>query len=176
MSSSTCPPSEAYLQLVTSHQVHLRGCIFASLANHADAEDVLQRTNLALLRKASDFPEGGNFLAWAIAVAKYEILSFVRDSRRERLVFSDSIIELMCDAASLETHDLTDRQEALRTCLARMPEHGRRYLVLRYAGNRSIQQIADNSGKTVDGVKALLYRLRRKLEQCVQMNVARNQA
>src|SRR5690606_24164827 len=39
-------PSDAYVQQLTAHQVHLQGYIFASLANHADAEDVLQRTNL----------------------------------------------------------------------------------------------------------------------------------
>lgn len=169
-------PSEAYVQQLTTHQVHLQGYIFASLANHADAEDVLQRTNLTLLRKSADFPAGGEFLPWAIAVAKYEILSFIRDFRRDRAVFNPTLVEMMCESAADEVSEVSQRQEMLRSCLQKLPETSRRFLALRYASDKSIQQIAELSGRSTDGVKAVLFRLRRKLEDCIERTMARSQA
>jgi RNA polymerase sigma-70 factor (ECF subfamily) len=169
-------PSDAYVQQLTTHQVHLQGYIFASLANHADAEDVLQRTNLTLLKKSADFPADGEFLPWAIAVAKYEILSFIRDFRRDRAVFNPTLVEMMCESASSEVPEVTERQEVLRSCLQQLPERSRRFLALRYASDKSIQQIAEQSGRSIDGVKAVLFRLRRKLEQCVERGMSRSQA
>jgi RNA polymerase sigma-70 factor, ECF subfamily len=168
-------PSDAYVQKLTAHQVHLQGYIFASLANHADAEDVLQRTNLTLLKKGGSFPPDGEFLPWAIAVAKYEILSFIRDFRRDRAVFNPALVELMCDSAALEVTEVTQRQEVLRGCLQQLPERSRRFLTLRYASDKTLQQIAETSGRSIDGVKAVLFRLRRKLEQCVERGLARSQ-
>lgn len=176
MSTSKCTPSESYLQLVTTHQMQLRGCIFAALGNHADAEDVLQRTNLALLRKAANFPEGGRFLPWALGVAKYEILSFIRDARRERLVFNADLVELMCDASARESATISDRHDALRGCLERLPERSRKILAMRYIKNRNLQQIAESTNRSIDGAKSLLFRIRRKLEQCIERGMARSRS
>jgi RNA polymerase sigma-70 factor, ECF subfamily len=154
--------------------MQLRGCIFASLGNHADAEDVLQRTNLALLRKAANFPEGGRFLPWALGVAKYEILSFVRDARRERLVFNADLVELMCDASDQEAHSISDRHDALRGCLEKLPERSRQILAMRYINNRNLEQIAHSTNRSIDGAKSILFRLRRKLERCIERNMARS--
>lgn len=176
MSASPCTPGEDYLQLVTSHQMQLRGCIFAALGNHADADDVLQRTNVALLRKASHFAEGGHFLAWALSVARFEILSFIRDARRERLVFGVEVAELMCDASAAECYDVSDRHEALRNCLEKLPERSRQMLTMKYVGNHSLEQIATVTNRSVDGAKSVLFRLRRKLEQCIERGMAKHGA
>jgi RNA polymerase sigma-70 factor, ECF subfamily len=164
--------SATYIKGLTAYQPHLQGYIFASLGNHLDAEDVLQRTNLTLLKKESDFPEGGEFLPWAIAIAKYEILSYIRDSRRDRSVFSPSIVEMMCDTAADEAMNVTDRQEALRGCLGSLPDRSRNMLTMRYASEKSLSQIAERTGRSIDGVKSMLFRLRKQLEQCIERKLS----
>ena len=123
---------EVYVQELTSSQNRLRGYILAALGNHANTSDVLQRTNLTLWKKAREFRPGAEFLPWALSIARYEILAFLRDHRRDRHVFSDDVAVLMLDAAAREIGKPGDRQAALRQCLEKLPLRSRELLWQRY--------------------------------------------
>jgi RNA polymerase sigma-70 factor (ECF subfamily) len=165
---------DAYVQQLTASQGRLRGFILASLGNYADTADVLQRTNLVLWRKAGEFRRGAEFLPWALTIARYEILSFLRDSQRDRHVFSSDVAELMATAAAAETSDPNDRQLALRKCLEKVPRRSRDLLWQRYGAEKSIRQIAAETARTEDAVKSLFLRIRKSLEQCVETSLKWN--
>lgn len=170
MASTSLKPE--FVQLLTDNQVLLRGFVLASVADHVAADEIVQRTNLSLCRKASGFREGAPFLPWAIAIARYEILSFVRDKKRDRLVLSPEVVELMADAATRLPEAIETRQQALRACLGKMNTNQRRVLDLRYVHGKSITAIAEAIERSNDGVKSLLARLRRSLAECITRNVA----
>ena len=73
-------PFEDLAQLLANHQGALFGYIAFLVGRVDDVPEILQQTNLALLRKAVEFQPGSNFLAWARGVAYFEVLTF----RRER--------------------------------------------------------------------------------------------
>jgi len=159
---------ERYVQELTTHQSRLRGYILAALGNYANSADVLQRTNLKLWKKAGEFRPGAAFLPWAMAIARYEILSFLRDHQRDRLVFSEDVAMLLMDSAESELGDPGDRQSALRKCMERLPKRSRELLWFRYDEGKSIKQIAEESDRTQDSVKCLLLRVRKSLEKCIE--------
>ena len=159
---------DAYVQQLTASQSKLRGYILASLGNYANTADVLQRTNLTLWNKAREFHPGADFLPWAIAIARYEILSFLRDHQRDRLVFSEDVAKLMLDAAVEGASDMDDRQLALRKCLKKLPHRSRELLRQRYDTSRSIKQIASDSKRSTDSIKSLFLRIRKTLERCIE--------
>jgi RNA polymerase sigma-70 factor, ECF subfamily len=164
----------AYVQNLTASQSRLRGFILASLGNYADTADVLQRTNLVLWKKAAEFRAGADFLPWALTIARYEILSFLRDSQRDRHVYSSDVASLMADVAAAEASDLNDRQVALRKCLEKVPQRSRELLWQRYGAEKSIRQIAADSARSEDAVKSLFLRIRKSLERCVEADVKWN--
>lgn len=170
MASTSLKPE--FVQLLTDHQVPLRGFVLASVADHVAADEILQRTNLSLCRKADGFREGAPFLPWAIAIARFEILSFVRDKQRDRLVLAPEVVELMSEAAAKLPESTEARQTALRACLSKMDANQRRVLDLRYVHGKSIKAIAEAIERSNDGVKSLLARLRRSLAECITRNVA----
>jgi RNA polymerase sigma-70 factor (ECF subfamily) len=165
---------DAYVQQLTTSQSRLRGYILASLGNYADTADVLQRTNLVLWKKAGEFRSGADFLPWALTIARYEILSFLRDSQRDKHVYSADVATLMLDAAGVEAIDQDERQLALRKCLEKVPRHSRDLLWQRYGAEKSIRQIATESQRSEDSVKSLFLRLRKSLERCVEAGMKWN--
>ena len=163
--------SDAFIQLLTTHQSHLRGYILGSLGNYAYSEDVLQQTNLVLWKKCSEFRPDADFLPWALAVARYEILAFIRDKQREHLVFYPDVAELMMESCIPAANQVSKRQEALRGCLERLPERQMEILTLRYVANASMHEISKMTGRSVDGVKSLLVRIRKTLRRCIEKNL-----
>ncbi len=63
--------SEDLVVEITAIQPRLYGFILKRLADHEQALEVLQNTNLVLCRKAGEFQKGSSFAAWAFTIAKF---------------------------------------------------------------------------------------------------------
>ena len=170
MSDST-RDTEPFVRALTEHQVQLEGFITASIGDYTHAADVLQRTNTILWRKSNELRSVDEFLPWAITIAKYEILAFVRDQRRDRLVFCPQVIDAMLETAEKRVEQVPMRQEALRVCLQQLSRRAIELLGLRYAAENSIGEIARASNRSVDSVKSQLKRIRRSLADCVESRI-----
>ncbi|TWT92022.1 RNA polymerase sigma factor [Botrimarina colliarenosi] len=144
----------------------------ATVGNHIDAADILQRANLVLWRNATSFRPGADFMPWAVTIAKYEILSYYRDRGRDRHVFSEDVASLMLQTVQEECADPTERQLALRTCLAELPEKSRRLIRLRYESEKTMLQIAETLRRSENAVKCAFVRVRKLLEACVKQRLA----
>jgi RNA polymerase sigma-70 factor (ECF subfamily) len=161
-----------FIRMLTDHQVDLQAFIMSSLGNYSDTLDVLQLTNIALWKKADKFRPGAAFLPWALKVAKYEILGFLRMRRRDRHTFSPELVELMVDVASDRSAELPMRSSALYECIKQLPERSREFLRVRYAQQQSIKEVAEKTGRSIDAVKSLYLRIRKSLERCIDRRVA----
>lgn len=162
------PQLSQFIEKLTESQSTLRAYILAALGDYNDAADVLQRTNLTLWRNAESFRAGSEFMPWAATLAKYEVLSFYRDRGRDRHVFNEDVAMLLLQSVSTEVLDVTDRQIALRQCLASLPDHSRELLKQRYAGGASVSEMAAANRKSEDSIKSSLLRVRKKLESCIE--------
>ncbi len=162
---------DVFIQMLATHQPHLRGYILASVGNYAHCEDILQQTNLVLWKKCGEFRPNAEFLPWALAIARYEILAFIRDKQREHLVFHPDVASLMMEVSMPASQQINERQEALRGCIKRLPERQREVLELCYVANICMREIAKTTGRSVDGVKSLLVRIRKALKSCIEANI-----
>lgn len=168
MSDTSTPPSDAFIQQFTGSQSSLRAMIMASLGNYADCEDVLQKTNLVIWKKASEFDSERPFLAWAFGIARIEVLTFIRDRKRDRLAFREDVAELLIEIAEVTAETIPNRQIALRRCVQELPASSRQLLDLKYVRSQSTKQISAATGRSMDGVKSVLVRIRRLLSDCVE--------
>lgn len=164
--------SAEFIGMLTDHQVDLQAFILSSLGNYSDTLDILQRTNIVLWQKASQFRRDAPFLPWALKIAKYEMLAFMRARRRDRHVFCPEVVELMADTAIERSGEFSVRSDALRQCIKELPERSREFLRIRYAQEQSVKQISEKTGRSVDAVKSLYHRIRMVLARCIDRNVA----
>lgn len=167
MSQGDDPDIDHFIRQLTDHQVDLQGFIMSSIGSHSDAQDVLQLTNIALWKKARQFDTSAPFMPWALQVAKYEILAYLRKRKRDRHQFSSEVVELMVDVAIQRSSQMSFRSEALVECIKQLPERSRSFLAIRYAHDRSVAEVAEVSGRTVEAVKSVYLRIRRLLEECI---------
>ncbi len=166
--------SRDFALLLTSHQLSIHAYIYASLGQYNAAQDVLQQTNLRLWENASRYRFEEPFLPWAFTLARFEILSYFRDHQRDRLVFNEDLAIAMSKSAESATAEISSRQAALRDCLSRMGHSQREVLRQRYVEERSLDQLSRHSGRSVDGIKSLLRRLRMALRSCIEIQVSRS--
>jgi RNA polymerase sigma-70 factor, ECF subfamily len=160
-------PSELFILSLTEAQPTIYACIYSLLPDRGVAHDLLQETNLTLLRKVDDFEPGTNFNAWATRIARYHVLNHRRKMNRDRLIFDESLIEEL-GARQVERNDeLCRYAEAMRCCLQKLPTAQRQLLEKRYSPGGSVAELAKAQGKSVGAISQLLYRLRQSLMDCV---------
>ena len=88
---------EFFVDHITSVQQALFAYILVLLPNIADASDVLQETNLVLWRKRDEFRLDQEFLPWARAIARYQVLANLKQQHRNRLRFSDTLLSQLAE-------------------------------------------------------------------------------
>lgn len=167
------PPDSRFIEAITRHQPVLEAFCHANLARREDAWEVLQKTNLKLWHKASDWDPETEFLPWAFAVARFTILSHFRDLSRDRLIFDSDVIHSMAAETECFASELHERRIALGNCLEKLsPEH-RSLLDAHYHQGKSLKQIAAESRRGESAMKMIMLRLRRSLGDCIQQQLAK---
>lgn len=161
---------DEFVRLLTSAQPRLFSYLAMLLGDVHDANNVLQDANVTLWTKADDFTPGTNFLAWAREVAYFKALAFVRDSKRDKLIVNQALIETL--VARPDFAEIDPRRVALRHCLSELDQRQIDLLRRRYSASASIAAIAEQENKTDAAVKMVLRRLRVSLMECIQRRLA----
>lgn len=154
---------------ITSSQQRLFAYICSLLDNSAAAWDVLQQTNLVLWQKQAEFRPGTNFNAWSFTVARFQVMAFLRDRKRDPLQLMEPVLcELMAEDAATEAAEFDHRLAALQKCREQLPERSRRLVELYYERGLSLQQVAEHVSMGAEAVKQALFRVRRLLQDCIE--------
>ena len=82
-----------YVRLLAEQERRLAGYVHALVPRWQDAEDVLQETKLRLWEQFDSFQPGTNFAAWSFTIAGYMVRTHRKQRRRERVCFSDDVLE-----------------------------------------------------------------------------------
>src|SRR6478672_10867592 len=163
---------EEFVQLLTGEQTRLFGYIVTLLGDVNDANNVVQQVNMVLWRKADEFQPGTNFHMWAKKTAYYQTLAFLRDRKRDKLVFDDDVLEQLASRPDDVVED--ERRVALRHCLGGISGDSLDLLQLRYAPGKPISEIARLRQKTEGAVKMALMRIRQTLVHCIEGQLESN--
>jgi len=166
------PHLESFVLELTRHQLRLRGLVRCLLFDPKSTEDVLQDTNVTLLRKAAEFSPGTNFWAWASVVAKYQVMTHAKRNSRDRLVFDDSLLAAIADDVNRLADTVDSRRDALSKCLRSLPEPQRQLLEMRYSVDGSVPHMAASLGRPEGSIRQTLYRIRQALLTCINSRLS----
>lgn len=154
-------------------QPRLYGFILKRLADREQTLEVLQRTNLVICEKAETFQSGSSFVAWAMTIARFQVMAWRKSSERRRLVFTDTVNDLLDRAPNAEAEAVDRRIPLLRRCLERLRDTDQELVKQRYRDGERVEQVADQLGRSVEAVSMRLMRIRRQLADCVNGSLAR---
>lgn len=162
---------ERFVQHLVRHEAALRAFVRSLLPRWEDVDDVMQEAMLVAWRKFAVFAEGTSFRAWAGAIARFEALKHMRKRSRDRLVFSDEVIELLAHDGMEQSEALASERAALDDCLADLSAPQRELLKASHEPGVRIHELAAGAGKSVQAFYKTIQRLRFALLACIERRI-----
>jgi RNA polymerase sigma-70 factor (ECF subfamily) len=172
MNEAASERNDQIVQLLTGVQQQLTRYVRTLVPNRADAEEVLQETNLFVWRHADEYELGTNFAAWACRIAHYQVLTYRKRQARSRLRFSDALVEQLAVSAARNPAGQPDDVEAFELCVAKLSEQDRELIDLRYEPGATVQSVAQKVGRSTKAVYNALGRIRTWLLECMDRAAA----
>ncbi len=146
---------EAFGQLAERYERSLLAIALAKLRNFHEAEDVVQATLLLAFRRLETLRDEGKFGPWLIQIAQCQVV----EAARARQI----PVSLSWEDSSHRTADEGNCQawienEYLLGLVARLPDHERVLVGLRYFDGHSMAEIATISTRPIGTVTKQLSR------------------
>jgi RNA polymerase sigma-70 factor, ECF subfamily len=163
--------AEQFALLWVGAQSTVAAFIRSLVPDFQQAEDVLQRVAVTLVRKFDQYDVDRPFGAWAIGVAKFEVLYFRRERATDRLVFDDEIVERVALSYQRFAGEADPFREALERCLGNLDGRSKTAIELRYAAGLNSPAVAARMQLSPGAVRMLLSRARQALRQCIEQRV-----
>ena len=162
------PDDRDFGRLFTRYQPRIYGYICSLVAHRSDAEDLLQETASVLWQKFGEFQPGSNFLAWALRVARYQVLYFRQRQKRNVLQFSERFIDAVGADVAAESLRLGDIERLVAKCVEQLSLAERELFVLRYQSDVTTKSLAEKLGRPPSTIYDSINRIRRVLAGCVE--------
>ena len=141
--------------------------VFARTRNHAETEEIVQETFLAVFRSFENYRGQSSLLSWVYGIAKNTTNNSIRRAKsqhervelayEEDLVPRPSIEEGMPD----EQLDLSRFRELLTEQLGSLSAWQAEIFEMRHFENLSIPEISARTSRSSDAVRSSLYRVKR---------------
>lgn len=160
------------MRLYVVNERRIYGFIFALIHDWSATEDILQETAQILWSKFDTFELGTDFIAWALCIARYQVLDYRKRCKNTGQFDSELLEQLAQQAQGHIIADHDRRHEALKKCLQKLTKRDRHLVELRYQLGATVKSIADKLGWHTKSVYRSLQRIRMQLFRCIQRTVA----
>ena len=150
--------------------------VYARMRNHAETEEVVQETFLAVFRSFDNYRGQSSLLSWIYGIAKNTTNNSLRraKSQTERIDMADD--EDLMPRASLgegmpdEQLDLHRFRELLADRLDSLASWQAEIFEMRHFENLSIPEISERTSRSSDAVRSSLYRVKRLFFEAASAN------
>jgi RNA polymerase sigma-70 factor (ECF subfamily) len=149
----------------------LAGYVGAMVRDRAAADDIVQGVALTAVEKMDDYDDQRSFEAWVIGIAKFKVLQHYRTVGQNKLVFDEGLADTFTKHYAETSAGYEDRVDALRACMAKLPDEAQSLLSKRYYEQVPVKSIAAKLGKTPARISKKLFAIRRTLEQCIGLRL-----
>lgn len=150
----------AFRLLVQRWEQDVKSFLIHMLGSVDEAEDLAQDTFVQVFRKAGSYRPEGKFKSWLFRIAGNRARSRLRRRGILRWISFDPAVHDRGNPGPGPEADLerAQREEAIRTALAGLPDRQRQALVLHRFQGMSYKEAAAAMGTTVPGVESLIQR------------------
>jgi len=164
---------EEIIHTLLAARTQISASAWAVVCDAQAAEDIFQNIAVKVLVGGLTFERKAQVVSWAQVVARHEAITWLRKWKGRVTTLDDQVLSLLeyglaCRCPAKEG----ERVEALRQCLARLPERSRRLLEMRYFEEHSCTSVSQALGLTLDAVYQRLSRLHHALRQCIEQRLA----
>jgi len=162
---------DAFADIYRAFSRRVLGLCRKLLGSGAAAEDATSEVFARTQRAMDRYDPTKPFDRWILTITSNHCISQLRRQQRERQIFVTDTAETAADRdpgptplAQLQSQEESQR---LRVAIEGLPDKYRVPLVLRYYGELSYNEIADQLDISRDNVAILLFRAKRSLRQAM---------
>lgn len=151
-----------------SYAPRLRRFIRTKIANHHDAEEVLQDTLFAFLEGIRDFSGRSSVSTYLFSICNHKVIDFYRRKKIRHIVFSrvPQLEALISPLLTPEDElDITEAKEKIYGVLRRLLPVHREILMLKYLDDLSVEEIARKLAISFKSAESRLFRARKAFVQ-----------
>jgi RNA polymerase sigma-70 factor (ECF subfamily) len=159
------------VRLLTQNQRRIFSYLYTLVPDRHAAEDLLQQTCMVVCEKFGEFQPGTDFVAWACQIAYWEVRAARQKFARSKVLFDDAALEAVAKTAEEMAPELSDRHEALAKCLEKLHPRDRELILTRYEPGGGVEAAAQRTGRTVVAAYKALTRIRKLLQDCVNLQL-----
>jgi RNA polymerase sigma-70 factor, ECF subfamily len=138
------------------------------VTDHHQTEEVLSRIAITVVRKFQQYDPTRSFTAWAIGIARYEILKFRRERARDRHLFAQDLLETIGDRCVALSEETATYGDSLRECLEHVQGRAAAALAMCYGENLHSADIGRRLQMTAGAVRTMLHRARDVVRRCIE--------
>lgn len=153
----------AYRALLAALAAHLRAYFLRRLASHADAEDLVQETLIAIHGRRATYDTALPFTVWLHAIARYKLIDHFRRARLRRTL---PLEEAQSVIAEEETESVGARRDVERL-LAKLPPSRSRLVRQVKLEGLSTAETASRTGLSQSAVKVGVHRALKALSAMI---------
>ena len=162
--------TEAFGEIYRRYVRRVFGLCRYMLNSRESAEDATSEVFLKLQRSIESYDSSIPFPKWLLRVAGNQCIDALRRQQRGLKVFVESEDGTVIEGTSSEPSPLgavisAQERAQVRDTIARLPENYRVLLVLRYYGELSYDEIAQELGLERNNVAALIFRAKQELHR-----------
>jgi RNA polymerase sigma-70 factor (ECF subfamily) len=165
---------EHFAELYNRYFQRIYSFAFTRMRNHAEAEDVVQETFLAVFRSFDRYSGQSSLLSWIYGIAKNTANNSIRRARSqsERIDLADE--DDLIPRPSLgvgtpgEQLDFHRFQDQLTQSLGCLSDWQAEIFEMRHFENLSIPEISRRTRRSSDAVRSSLYRVKRIFFEAAQ--------
>ena len=162
--------------LWTQAQPSVAAFIRSLVPDYHQAQDLLQQTAVVVFEKFETFDHTRPFVAWAIGIARIEVMRHRQGRARAGLVFNSDQVDRIVRAFESMDSELDDMRDALAACMDELPDRNRQLIRLRYGHQMSVAGIGEHVQMKPNAVMVALHRVRNALRVCIQRRLQRGDA
>ena len=159
---------EQFLRLLMQNDKSIYAYILSVVSNVSDADDIMQETSAVLWRKFSEYNPELDFVPWALTVARYQVLNFLKKRKRSKVVFSEDLMASIKDEVEKKLPEMNDRLCALKGCIKRLDGNDQAILKLRYDKGLTLENVGAKISKSTRAAFYSLSRIHKLLMVCVE--------
>ncbi|MFC1582587.1 sigma-70 family RNA polymerase sigma factor [Planctomycetota bacterium] len=165
--------AEAIMKAALKYQDALVTYAYAMLQDWASAEDAVQDALVVVMNKWQDFKPGTSIYAWVRQIVHFKTLEAIRSRQREITTEDEKLQDLVQGAMEgYLTEERADGQssrlKALQECMSSISRGALDLITGFYRDANSYEKLAEIYGRSVEGVRKMLYRSRRQLDECTR--------
>jgi len=153
---------------------------YARLRNHADTEEVVQETFIAVFKSIDAYRGDSLLVSWIYGIARNTVNNHLRRTKTQQQRLEQARLDLArapvaLAACSPEEHlGLQRCTDAVRDQLDAIGDWQAQVFVMRHLENMSIAEIAQATSRSSDSVRSSLYRVKKLLVEAVDPETARS--